>query len=57
MFVLRKIWRALFSCYTRFEIRFFDFLPNNSSGSLFGRQIYIILSTKKKRTEKRKFDR
>ena len=47
MFVFRKIWRALFSCYIRFEIRFFDFLPTSSSGPLFGRQIYITRSTKK----------
>ena len=27
MFVFRKIWRALFSCNTRFEIRPFAILP------------------------------
>ena len=27
MFVFRKIWRALFSCNTRFEIRPFTLLP------------------------------
>ena len=27
MFVFRKIWRALFSCNARFEIRPFDLLP------------------------------
>ena len=26
-FVFRKIWRALFSCYLRFEIRPFTLLP------------------------------
>ena len=26
MFLFRKIWRALFSCYLRFEIRFFALL-------------------------------
>ena len=30
MFVFRKIWRALFSCNTRFEIHLFAFLPTNS---------------------------
>ena len=30
MFVLRKIWRALFSCNTRFEIRLFALLPTYS---------------------------
>ena len=29
MFVCRKIWRALFSCYLRFEIRPFALLPTN----------------------------
>ena len=29
MFVLRKIWRALFSRNTRFEIRPFGLLPTN----------------------------
>ena len=27
MFVFRKIWRALLSCYLRFEIRTFALLP------------------------------
>ena len=30
MFVFQKIWRALFSCSTRFEIRLFALLPMNS---------------------------
>ena len=30
MFVFRKIWLALFSCNTRFEIRPFALLPSNS---------------------------
>ena len=30
MFVFRKIWRALFSCNTRFEIRPFILLPTNA---------------------------
>ena len=29
MFVFRKIWRALLSCYLRFEIRTFALLPTN----------------------------
>ena len=29
MFVFRKIWRALFSCYLRFEIRPFPLSPMN----------------------------
>ena len=29
MFVFRKIWRALFSCYSRFKIRPFALLPAN----------------------------
>ena len=29
MFVFRKIWRAWFSCYLRFEIRPFALLPTN----------------------------
>ena len=29
MFVFRKIWRALFSCNTRFEIRHFALLPTD----------------------------
>ena len=30
MFVFWKIWRSLFSCYLRFEIRPFALLPTNS---------------------------
>ena len=30
MFVFRKIWRALFSFNTRFQIRPFALLPTNS---------------------------
>ena len=30
MFAVRKLWRALFSCNTRFEIRPFALLPTNS---------------------------
>ena len=30
MFVFRKIWRGLLSCYLRFEIRPFALLPTNS---------------------------
>ena len=29
MFVFKKIWRALFSCYLRFEIRLFVLLSTN----------------------------
>ena len=35
MFVFRKIWRALFSCNTRFEIRIFALLPTNSASKVF----------------------
>ena len=31
MFVFRKIWRALFSCYLRLEIRPFALLPTTFS--------------------------
>ena len=29
MFIFQKIWCALFSCNTLFEIRFFALLPSN----------------------------
>ena len=35
MFVFRKIWRALFSCNTRFEIRPFALLPTNCSTAIY----------------------
>ena len=35
MFVFRKIWRALFSCNTRFEIRPFALLPTNYDPNIF----------------------
>ena len=35
MFVFRKIWRALFSCYLRFEIHPFTLLPTICSLSFF----------------------
>ena len=31
MFIFWKIWRALYSCNTHFEIRPFAFLPTSSS--------------------------
>ena len=34
MFVFRKIWRALFSCNTRFEIRSFALLPTVNRSQL-----------------------
>ena len=42
MFVFRNIWRALFSCNTRFEIRLFVLLPTNlrkNVKSLFAKYI------------------
>ena len=30
MFVFRKIWYALLSCYLRFEVRLFALLPTKS---------------------------
>ena len=36
MFIFRNIWRALFSCYLRFEIRLFALSPMN----------YLLLSLK-----------
>ena len=35
MFIFRKIWRALFSCNTRFEIRPFALLPTISAAGFF----------------------
>ena len=35
MFVFRKIWRALFSCNTRFEIQTFALLPTKSKSSKY----------------------
>ena len=46
MFAFRKIWRALFSYNTRFEIRPFALLPLNSKKSLgqnFQRQRTCLL--------------
>ena len=40
MFVFQKIWRALFSWNTRFEIRPFALLPTNSR---FGLKSFVIL--------------
>ena len=34
MFIFRKIWPALFSCYLRFDIRLFALLPTNYRLSL-----------------------
>ena len=33
MFVIRKIWCALFSCYLRFKIRYFALSPTKKGGN------------------------
>ena len=43
MFVFLKIWRALYSCYLRFEIRPFAILPTKSPCILLNKIIRTML--------------
>ena len=42
MFVFRKIWCALFSCYLRFEIHPFALLPMNYASNSCLHRKYVI---------------
>ena len=46
MFVFRKIWRALFSCNTRFEIHSFALLPTICCEDLIVFSLKLYLKTR-----------